>query len=68
MARGKRVLLLGLLAAALAVGACSPEANRTRGGGPGADVGNRWLPSDVDLHGRSNPFYRTPQLGAPTRT
>lgn len=68
MARGKRTLLLGLLAAALAVGACSPEAGRTRGGGPGADVGNRWYPSDVDLHGRTNPYFRTPSLGAPTRS
>jgi hypothetical protein len=31
-----------LLAAILAVGviACSPEATRTRSGGPGADIGN----------------------------
>jgi hypothetical protein len=34
-----RRLLLGLLLA-LAVVACSPEASRTRNGGPGADVGN----------------------------
>jgi len=33
---------LALLAGALAVVllACSPEATRTRGGGPGADIGN----------------------------
>ena len=29
--------------------ACSPEASRTRGGGPGADVGNRG--ASVQLHG-----------------
>jgi hypothetical protein len=32
-------VLLAVLLAAAAV-ACSPEASRTRGGGPGADVGN----------------------------
>jgi hypothetical protein len=33
---------LALLIAALAIAqlACSPEATRTRGGGPGADIGN----------------------------
>ena len=68
MAKTRRILLLGLVATALAAAACSPEASRTRGGGPGADVGNRWQPSDVDIHGRLNPYYRTPQLGAATRT
>ncbi len=68
MASLKRFLLLGLVAAALAAGACSPEASRTRGGGPGADVGNRWQPSGVDLHGRQNPFYGTPPLAPATRT
>ena len=68
MARGKRVLLLGLLVATLAAGACSPEASRTRGGGPGADVGNRWQPADLDIHGRQNPFYRTPNMSVPTRS
>jgi hypothetical protein len=36
--RGRPALLAALLAAALL--ACSPEAARTRGSGPGADVGN----------------------------
>jgi len=36
----KRVLSVALLAIAIASAACSPEANRVRGGGPGADVGN----------------------------
>jgi hypothetical protein len=36
--RGRLTLLAALLAAALV--ACSPEASRTRGDGPGADVGN----------------------------
>ena len=45
----------------LYLAACSsPEANRTRGGGPGADVGNR---SDVvEMHEGSHPFYETPIL------
>jgi hypothetical protein len=33
--------VLGLLAALLALAACGPEDGRARGGGPGADVGNR---------------------------
>jgi hypothetical protein len=49
-----------IVAAALAAG-CSPEATRTRGGGPGADVGNRWR--DAEIHGPTNPFYRTPRVG-----
>ena len=50
------------LVAAAALGAChSPEARRARGGGPGADVGNRG-PS-VELHGRTNPFFQTPPFG-----
>jgi hypothetical protein len=38
----------------------SPEATRTRGGGPGADVGNRT--KFVDMHEGLRPFYRTPDL------
>jgi len=54
-----RVILL--LAVAAAAAACdSPEASRTRGGGAGADVGNR--PADgVEMHGGSNQFWRTPE-------
>jgi hypothetical protein len=36
--RGRLALLAALLALALV--ACSPEASRSRGSGPGADVGN----------------------------
>jgi hypothetical protein len=50
-------LLLALLAAGLA--ACeSPEARRTRGAGPGADVGNRR--PVVDMHQGAQPYYKTP--------
>ncbi len=54
----KRVLLVILPAM---VAACdSPEAARTRGGGPGADTGNR---SEVVLmHEGSKPFAKTPDL------
>ena len=41
--------------------ACSsPETKRTRGGGPGADVGNRG--AFINMHEGSRPFYQTPQL------
>ena len=41
-----------------AAGCDSPEATRTRGGGPGADIGNR--PPAVKMHEGSQPFWRTP--------
>jgi hypothetical protein len=44
--------------------ACSsPEATRTRGGGPGADVGNRSDP--VELHAGAEPYYQTPCVTEP---
>lgn len=43
------------------ISACySPETSRARGGGPGADVGNRG--AFVNMHEGSRPFYQTPQL------
>lgn len=48
-----------LSAGVLALAACtSPEATRTRAGGPGADVGNR--PASVAMHEGSDPFWKTP--------
>ncbi len=41
-------------------GCASPEATRTRGGGPGADVGNR--AQTVQMHEGSKPFAKTPTL------
>jgi hypothetical protein len=38
----------------------SPETMRTRGGGPGADVGNR--PKIVRMHEGSKPFEKTPKI------
>ena len=49
------MLLIGLV---LVLGCGSPEATRTRGQGPGADVGNRR--ETVRLHGGSDPFWKTP--------
>lgn len=55
------VRLLVTLAIAAAAAACdSPEASRTRGGGAGADVGNRPA-NGVEMHGGSNQFWRTPE-------
>ena len=56
-----------LLCAALLAGCESPEAERTRGGGPGADSGNR--AGVVLMHEGAKPFHGTPHLipleGAP---
>jgi hypothetical protein len=48
-----------LLIAPLWLAACSPEAERTRGGGPGGDTGNR--PEIVRMHEGSSPFEDTPK-------
>jgi hypothetical protein len=42
------------------IGCASPEAMRTRGGGPGADLGNR--ARVVEMHEGSQPFWKTPKL------
>ena len=53
-----RVMLVATLTA---LAACaSPEATRTRGGGPGADGGNRT--KVLEMHGGSLPFWKTPQI------
>jgi hypothetical protein len=46
--------LLGLAACA------SPEATRTRGAGPGADVGNR--DKFVEIHAGADPYWETPKI------
>ena len=38
----------------------SPETGRSRGGGPGADIGNRT--KFVRMHEGADPFYKTPKL------
>jgi hypothetical protein len=41
-------------------GCASPERTRTRGSGPGADVGNR--AKFVQMHEGSRPFENTPKI------
>jgi hypothetical protein len=48
------------LAAALLAACTSPETERVRGGGPGADVGNRGNP--IVMHEGSQPYAGTPKL------
>lgn len=55
-----RFALTMLLIGCAAVAGCgSPEVARTRGGGPGADVGNR--PRIVKMHEGARPFWKTPE-------
>jgi hypothetical protein len=54
-----RIAIATLLAACMALAACeSPEAVRTRGGGPGADRGNRLV--NVKMHEGSQQYWKTP--------
>jgi hypothetical protein len=56
-----RIWLGALLAASIALAGCeSPEATRTRGGGPGGDRGNR--PVNVKMHEGSRQYWETPVL------
>jgi hypothetical protein len=56
-----RFALITVAALVFYLAACaSPETTRTRGGGPGADVGNRG--KVVDMHEGSQPFWKTPDL------
>ena len=52
-----RMVITGVL---LVLGCTSPEVTRTRGGSPGADVGNRQ--ETVRLHEGARPFENTPKL------
>lgn len=50
----------------LAAAACaSPESRRARGGGPGADPGNRG--ATVVFHDGATPYYQTPCVTKPVR-
>ncbi len=49
-----------LVAMCIVVACASPEAGRPRGGGPGADTGNRT--KVVRMHEGADPFYKTPKL------
>ena len=55
----KTLLILLPIVCVGAAGCVSPEARRTRGGGPGADVGNRVR--TVEMHEGSQPFWDTPE-------
>lgn len=58
-----RPYLVALVVASAVVAGCGevgPEAARERGGGPGADIGNR--PAAVKMHAGSDPYWQTPDL------
>jgi hypothetical protein len=57
---GTRRLVVCLL---LLTACASPEDARTRGDGPGADVGNRRKP--VEIHAGANPYHNTPCVTKP---
>ncbi|HET7393565.1 MAG TPA: hypothetical protein VFK25_07215 [Candidatus Binatia bacterium] len=54
-----KLALLTIITAVVA-GCTSPEATRSRGGGPGADLGNRG--SIVRMHEGSLPYEDTPKI------
>ena len=51
-----------VLAAAAAFGCTNPESERTRGGGPGADVGNHPA-GPVQIHAGADMYRGTPTHG-----
>ena len=56
-----KLAVILLTALSFCLGACaSPEGTRTRGGGQGADVGNR--SKFVEMHEGSQPFWKTPKI------
>jgi hypothetical protein len=56
----QRAVIVAALIACGALSACtSPEATRSRGQGPGGDVGNRT--PIVKMHEGSDPFWKTPK-------
>ena len=61
MTVSQRVLSMTVLAVGLTMAACSPEATRTRSGGPGGDIGNRGRVTE--MHGRVDPYYEAPMVG-----
>lgn len=52
------IVLLSVMA--IVSGCVSPEATRTRGGGPGADPQNRT--ADVKMHEGSRQYWKTPVM------
>jgi hypothetical protein len=62
MTMRRRWSIVIFLVAGAALGCTSPEATRTRGGGPGADVGNHPRGA-VELHAGARIYYGTPTEG-----
>jgi len=60
MSRWRSILLP--IAAAVAVGCTSPESTRTRGGGPGADLGNHPR-GPIQIHAGADIYHGTPTQG-----
>ena len=60
---GLRPLAMTCFCALLLTGCSSPEATRTQGDGPGADVRNWGQP--VELHAGADPYDRTPCVTEP---
>ena len=63
--RLRRGVVAVLAVGGILLAACSPEATRQLGGGPGADPGNHSHPLP-QLHGnqqRNNPAFGTPEVG-----
>jgi hypothetical protein len=54
-----RSVVAMLIVCGAVTGCTSPETTRTRGDGPGADVGNR--PAVVKMHEGSEPYWKTPE-------
>jgi len=55
----RATILVAACAVSISLMACaSPEATRTRGGGPGADTGNHG--TVVQLHAGAKIYHRTP--------
>ena len=54
----KRLIFLAIVC--MLAACASPETGRQRGGGPGADVGNRT--KFARMHEGADPFYKTPKL------
>ena len=64
MHKAKHLLALALTGMVLLAVACSPEADRKRGEGRGADIGNRPSASeDVEIHGKTDPSHDVPVVG-----
>jgi hypothetical protein len=56
----KSLLIVLIVFFFYSAGCASPETARTRGGGPGADLGNRG--KVIRLHEGARPFENTPKI------